>query len=501
MRHDFIRYFARIGPGRTVSRSRDRGKGRPVSRLRLLAVPLGLLLLASPGRSQQPPSSLDVGAIRAAVEGALSAAPRGLQRLQSPSQAGVTVLDVGVEQTGGASHRITIDLSQKALTYHPDGDVETIIDHVLASTARLTASSRDVAYRFLVDGLPLDRFLPDPAPDRRTGTRAVGAPGRVVISAGHGWYRDETAGGWRLQRDYYWGIVEDFVNYDIATHLLAELRTLNIDARPARNPDRSAGAGLSGHSRWEESAKYYIRDLGAPASVWDFGADDYSKDINSRPFYSNWIDSALVIAIHNNGGGGSGTETWFDTTNGHEAESRRLAEIINRRIVNAIRSRYNPNWPDRGLRTCNACKGENHWAKRPAVIVEVAFMDTRTPDNDALKDDAFKRIVAQAIREGLQEYGLVAATPPPADDLDSAARREIGIRVAYDERFRAPIDGSFGVNLTWDPAWELRWLDVDVTGNRRVRVFHVASRANRTVRYIGFSDPDTRSWIGWDRIS
>ena len=40
------------------------------------------------------------------------------------------------------------------------------------------------------------------------------------------------------------------------------------------------------------------------------------------------IDSAVVVAIHNNGGGGSGTETWYDTTNGHEAESRKLDESI-----------------------------------------------------------------------------------------------------------------------------------------------------------------------------
>jgi hypothetical protein len=233
--------------------------------------------------------------------------------------------------------------------------------------------------------------------------------------------------------------------------------------------------------------------------VWDFGADDYSKDINSRPFYSNWIDAAIVVAIHNNGGGGSGTETWYDTTNGHEADSRRLAEIINRRIVNAIRARYNANWPDRGLRSCNACKGENHWATRPAVIVEAAFMDTRSPDNDALHDDTFKRIVAQAIREGLQEYGLAAA--PATEDLDSIARRDLTQRAAYDPRFGPAIDGSFGVDLNWDPAWELRWLDVSVASGGRTRLFHATSRANRTVTYIGFWDPETRHWIGWDRIS
>ena len=469
--------------------------------LRLLAASAGFLLLGSSGGAQQVTGSLDAAAIRTAVEQSLAASPRGFQRLQSPTQAGVRLLGVDVEQTSASAHRITINLSQKALTYDPTGDVEVVTDHVLTSTARLTAGAREVEYRLLIDGLPLDRFLPDRVPDRRSGTRAVGTPGRVVISAGHGWYWDEKAGGWRLQRDYYWGIVEDFVNHDIATHLLADLRALNVDARPARNPDRHAGTGLSGRPRWEESAKYYIRDLGAPASVWDFGVDDYSKDINSRPFYSNWIDSAVVVAIHNNGGGGSGTETWYDAANAHEGESRRLAEIINRRIVNAIRSRYNPNWPDRGLRTCNACKGENHWASRPAVIVEAAFMDTRTPDNDALKDDVFKRIVAQAIREGLQEFGVAGAAPPPAADFDSAARREIGARVAYDERFGSPIDGSFGLSLAWDPRWELRWLDMNVAGNRRVRVFHITDRANRNVRYIGFSDPDTRAWIGWDRIS
>ena len=209
--------------------------------------------------------------------------------------------------------------------------------------------------------------------------RAAGAPGRVVVSAGHGWYRHEAAGEWRLQRDYYWGIVEDFVNHDIARYLEAELRAANLDVRPARQHDRGAGAGVSGRPRWEESAKYHIRDLGAPESIWDFGADDYAKDINSRPFYSNWVDAAAVVSIHNNGGGGTGTETWYDATNGHEAESRRLAEIVNAKIVSAIRARYDPNWPDRGLRTCNGCKGENRLAARPAIIVEIAFMDTRTP--------------------------------------------------------------------------------------------------------------------------
>jgi N-acetylmuramoyl-L-alanine amidase len=111
-----------------------------------------------------------------------------------------------------------------------------------------------------------------------------------------------------------------------------------------------------------------------------------------------------VVAIHNNGGQETGTETWYDATNGYQEQSLRLAEIVNRHVVSAIRERYNAAWVDRGLRTCDGCKGENRLALRPAVIVEIAYVDTAMPDNDALHDETFKRIAAQAIREAIQEW-------------------------------------------------------------------------------------------------
>jgi N-acetylmuramoyl-L-alanine amidase len=389
----------------------------------IVALAVVLAVLHGGIGAQQAVPNLDEAAIRAAVDRALSAAPRGYEALQSPRQAGVRVLGVDVERTAAGADRITIDLSQRALTYDPNREVERVTDQIIASTAALTAGARQVDYRFLIDGLPLERLVSRVVEPPRSASRngsapflggapRIGAPGRVVVSAGHGWYRHEWSGQWRLQRDYYWGIVEDFVNYDMAQYLETELKTAGFDVRPARNPDRVAGPGASGRPRWEESAKYYIRDLGAPSAVWDYGIDDYAKDINSRPFYSNWIDSAVVISIHNNGGGGTGTETWYDATNGHDVESRRLAEIVNRKVVAAVRARYDPNWPDRGLRTCNGCKGETRLAGRPAILLEAAFMDTRTPDNDALHSETFKFIVATAVREALQEWGLHPVYPP-----------------------------------------------------------------------------------------
>ena len=462
------------------------------------AATVAAFVLSSALAAQQPAATLDEGAIRAAVERALAVTPSRYRALGSPQQAGVRVLGVDVETTSPTSARITVDLSQRALTYDPRGDVEGVLDHLIASTAGLTGTVRDVEYRFLVDGLPLESFVPRLAEPPRSRARQLGAAGRVVISAGHGWYRDDTTGEWRLQRDYYWGIVEDFINYDMTRYLETELRTAGLDVRPARHPDPAAGAGLSGRPRWEESAKYHIRELGAPASIWDYGVDDYAKDINSRPFYANWVDSAVIVSIHNNGGGGSGTETWYDATNGHEAESRRLAEIVNRRIVAALRAGYDSNWPDRGLRTCNGCKGETRLAGRPAILVEAAFMDTKSPDNDALHSERFKQIVAQGIREGLQEWGL---RPPPAvEDFDTLVRGELHARAARDPRFVTVVDGTFGGDPQWDPAWEMRWMEVTFSGGRHVRLWHMTARHNRDERYIGYWDPDTSAWSGWQRL-
>lgn len=321
-----------------------------------------------------------------------------------PSQAGVRVLDVDVERIAPSAQRITVDLSQKTLTYDPSGNVEALLDEVLRSTASLTAGAGDVEYRLLIDGLPLDQFLPRPPARDVSRPRALGNGGRVVVSAGHGWYWYEPSRSWHLQRDYYWGIVEDFVNWDIASYVQGELGAAGFDVRPARYPNRDLNMGVAGQPAWQDSAKYFIKSLGAPAEVSDFGVDDYARDINSRPFYANWIDSAVMISIHNNGGGGTGTETWFDETNGYATESRRLAQIVNDKVVAAIRAHYDPQWPDRGLRSCNACKGETRLAFRPAIILEVAFMDMKTPDNEALHSEAFKQIVAAAVREALQEF-------------------------------------------------------------------------------------------------
>ena len=375
-----------------------------------LALCVVALILAPRVTAQNPDAVLVAEALRTAIDRALTSAPLGFEVLQPPAQTGVRVIDVRVDTPRAGATTITIDLSQKTLTYDPDGDVDALLDDIIRSTAPLTAAAGDTEYRFLVEGLPLDRFVSrglEPGPGRPSETLAR----RVVVSAGHGWYWNAAFGDWRLQRDHYWGIVEDFVNWDIAQYTIRELSGTALQPYPVRHPDPYAAPGMSGRSAWQEGATYFIRDLGVPFDVWGIGIDDYARDINTRPFYANWVDAAVIVSIHNNGGGGTGTETWFDATNGFRAESERLADILNRHVVAAIRAHYNADWPDRGLRSCNGCKGENRLAARPAIILEIAFMDTARPDNEALQDERFKQIVARAIRDGLHEWaGLLRGT-------------------------------------------------------------------------------------------
>ena len=43
-------------------------------------------------------------------------------------------------------------------------------------------------------------------------------------------------------------------------------------------------------------------------------------------------------------------------------------------------------------------------AEMPTCLVEVAFMDNETPDNAALHDDRFLRLVARAIVQGIGDF-------------------------------------------------------------------------------------------------
>jgi N-acetylmuramoyl-L-alanine amidase len=279
-------------------------------------LPIVLALLAVfatvPRAQENRPAATE--RLKTQSERALDTPPRSYERLLAPRQAGVRVINVDVRDTW-FTQTISIDLSQRALTYEPSGNVEPLLDTIIAATASAIGPKPLLEYTFTIEGLPIDQFLPFTTRLSRQA-QSIGAGGVVLVSPGHGLYWDETVSSWHLQRPRIRGIVEDLVNWDITRYLRDELLVRNVNAQMTRYPEADATAGPSGNARWEEAAKYFIQALGAPVDIWNFGVDDYARDINARPFYANWIDAAALISVHNNAGSQTGTETWYDDTNG-----------------------------------------------------------------------------------------------------------------------------------------------------------------------------------------
>lgn len=266
---------------------------------------------------------------------------------------------------------------------------------------------RNLDYFILINGQPLFPLAPEQAV--RQGITTIENK-KIVLSPGHGWY--DTGSGWSLQRSYYWGIVEDFINADLVIELKALFSGIGADIRPTRELNPNAGNHSSGHPWWQIDASEYVRSLGAPESVWKLFPIDgtYNHDIAARPEYGNWIGADAMVSIHNNGGGGCGTETWYDTSNAYAAQSQQLANLVQNKLIERLRAQWNAGWCNRGVKGSNGGYGENRRFLGPAVIVELAFMDTQS-DNTALQNAAFRSIAMTAVRDALIEYFGGVATP------------------------------------------------------------------------------------------
>lgn len=385
--------------------------------LALLLVP-ALLRADSAAEATRAPAP----AIAAARhDAAATAVARALAAAPNPGGA------VQLRASSLVGERLTLDFSREALDLAPGSLAFEQFSRVVhrAAAEELRGDFAHFEIQTLIEGVPLDRLLAvsdRPAPPRAPALLPPATPPvarslatrRIAVSPGHGYYQN-AAGAWVLQRGYWQGIVEDFLNHDMITLVRDELAAAGADVHPARNLDRAAGPGESGFPKWQEAARYHVKALGADASVWNEpGYDHLSQDIRCRPRWANAIGADILVSLHNNGGGGTGTETLYDTNNGFGPESRRLADAVHNRVIAAIRRDYQPAWTDRRVQGFNGNYGENRLATRPSILIEVAFMDRPTPDNAALQDEAFKRLVARAIREGIQEYFDGPAALPPA---------------------------------------------------------------------------------------
>ena len=381
--------------------------------LSLLLLALFIPLLVTPAAAQEPPAAetIPLSTDPAAREADLAAAvadslagftpPLILRDLRFDGR--ILLVDLGP----GA--QAVVDAEQFPEVLHA-------IDEVV--TAVLMGDSSDalptIEYQILIAGEPLAPQA-EPAPEPELTQPGAGRDlinGKLVmINPGHGWYY--TGSSWALQRGWWNGIVEDFINADLALELTQRLSGTGATVRTTREMNRSAGNHSSAKPWWQMGAAEYAKRLGAPSWVWNTGSNGLARDIMARPYLANWMGANATISIHNNGGRGCGTETWYDTSNAYAAQSRALADRVQGKIIERLRAQWNPNWCNRGVKGSNGGYGEIRAVNGPAVLIELAFMDTDS-DNRALQDPRFRSIVTQAISDAVTEYFGGSAVTCPA---------------------------------------------------------------------------------------
>lgn len=92
------------------------------------------------------------------------------------------------------------------------------------------------------------------------------------------------------------GIIDDFVNRDIAHYTIEQLYGTALQPYVARHPDPYAALGVSGRP--------------VPPVVWDIGIDDYAPDINVRASLCQLAGLGSRRLDPQQRRGRTGTETW-----------------------------------------------------------------------------------------------------------------------------------------------------------------------------------------------
>jgi hypothetical protein len=179
-----------------------------------------------------------------------------------------------------------------------------------------------------------------------------------------------------------------------------------------------ASGPTTGRARWESCARYHAQFQGAPESVYNSSSGNDSKDdVGARARYAAWQheegEDAVFVSWHTNAPNPArGTSTWvygpnepngqyiFTGTEGSDA----LAAAVHEEIINAIRSEWDPEWKDRGIKS--AWFGElnpNSNPEMPATLVEMAFHDTEA-DAIYLAEPRFRKTLAHAYYRGIVRY-------------------------------------------------------------------------------------------------
>jgi N-acetylmuramoyl-L-alanine amidase len=210
----------------------------------------------------------------------------------------------------------------------------------------------------------------------------------VVIDPGH---------GGRYSNANSNGLKEKNVNLAVGLELRRQLIARGYRVKMTRTTDRAVQ--LRDGRTWNYSSKY---------ERWYYKADGHrgqyggipKDDLQARARIANQEGADLFISIHANGSvsrSARGTETWASR---RDRLGSQLAPYVHKEIVKST-----------GLRSRGTYSADFYvcrWTNMPAVLVETAFISSRS-DARLLKKSSFRRKIAIGIATGVDRW---TATQP-----------------------------------------------------------------------------------------
>ena len=134
------------------------------------------------------------------------------------------------------------------------------------------------------------------------------------------------------------------------------------------------------------------------------GPTTTTEDLKCRVEVASDVNGAIMVSIHSNWfPGARGTETYYNAKstvdypdmNPYPSESKRLAEILHKKVVGAFNS-Y-----DRGV--MNKSYYVNRMADIPSVLLEIGYLSDSS-DLTKLKSPSYQSQVAKGIAEGIDSF-------------------------------------------------------------------------------------------------
>lgn len=311
---------------------------------------------------------------------------------------------------------IILNLSKGYLPKYNGGEYEDLQHQLSVNAMELLRESINISgVRVLIDGKPIQHYIPDNAPTfSRPISRASEEYPLVAVSAGHGVYFNYEFNDWRAQRDASNGIVEDFVTPGYVTDLTSLLLKRGIVTVANPRSTSVTSAHLPSMQTWYKMAARYNLEDWYPdkAEIWHSLPSDTGdmrerdEDIRSRALFANYINADALLSIHTNGVDNDpsvrGTRVYVQEARETDGQLARSILCYMKEKIQAL-----PAYADWTIATepHTGNFGETRLANMPAAIVEVAF-HTNAQDALAIQDPSFRSAAMKGVEKG---YRLFAA--------------------------------------------------------------------------------------------